>query len=203
MLMRAILIGVTVLLFLGLGGYAIYSTLNKPPEKVPPEELTFEERMAGCDDYMGRPDRKIMAEGAKAFEFDMTSIDDQPVVLKKLLKKSPVLVELFASWCPHCQASVPAVKEINTLFQDKVSIVAINAGDSSEEPSTSKAFRDEYKITYPILERPSQALKDQYCLTSFPTFYLLDKEGLVIWRHVGSLEAEGLSELKKKIKENG
>jgi thiol-disulfide isomerase/thioredoxin len=193
--LRAVLIGVTVLILAGFGGYAIYHTLNEEAEKDPPPTPV------ACEQFEDLEGRTVLPVGSQAYPFTLTSMDGKRVTLKDYLGKGRVLVEIFATWCPHCQESVPAVKEIQKAFADELTVVAINAGDPPTEPSTSRQFQEEYHVTYPILERPDKAFIDGFCLTSFPTFYLLDESGTVIWRMVGTMDGEHLQELKSRLAE--
>ena len=43
---------------------------------------------------------------------------------------TPVLLEVFATWCPHCQRETAVMNEVATQYAGKVAIVAVS-GDAS------------------------------------------------------------------------
>ena len=91
------------------------------------------------------------------------------------------------------------LKTVQARNQGRLKILAINAGDPPVKMSTSQAFRDAYHITYTILERPTPNMLAQYRLKSFPTFYLLDPSGTILWNHAGVLTESHAEEIRQKV----
>lgn len=91
--------------------------------------------------------------------------------LKELLNsKGVVLVEMFASWCPHCQRMMPVVAEVKEKLGDRAKVYQFDI--------------DKY-----------QALADQLGVEGVPTF-IIYKDDQEVWR--GSGEMPG-SELLSKV----
>ena len=80
-----------------------------------------------------------------------------------------VLVEFYASWCPHCQRMMPIVEDIKTLLADNLKVVQLDLDENQEEA-------------------------DQAGVKSIPTFLLYDG-GKEVMRETGEMSAEML--LKK------
>jgi len=193
------LFAATTVLLVGIGVYAASTTLMAKSAQDPALADDGPFVRPTCEFLPDRPNRSILPIDVKAQRINLTAVDGQSVEWANLLQKGPVLVEFFASWCPHCQHSVPGVKALQHDFADHLSIVAVNAGDRPEQPSTSLEFKEKYGITYPILEKVGDSLLDDYCLSGFPTFYLIDASGKVVWRYLGTLEGLELEALKGKI----
>ena len=52
---------------------------------------------------------------------------------KEIINSSEVvMVEFFASWCPHCQRMMPIVDQIKELLQGKVNIYQFDIDEYSE-----------------------------------------------------------------------
>lgn len=141
----------------------------------------------------------LLREGTPAPNFTLTSSEGTGYSLSQFQGEKPVLVEFLSTKCPHCQASVPEIKQFQQAAGDSVQILAVNAGDRPGEPSTSAAFIEEYGITYPILENPRRELLMSYNLSAFPTFYLVDESGNIAWSHVGTFTPETREELAAEI----
>lgn len=91
----------------------------------------------------------------------------------EIINSNPyVLVEFYASWCPHCQRMMPIVAEIKKLLADTLKVEQFDI--------------DEY-----------QDLASQAGAESIPTF-ILYHNGEERWRHSGEMGAETLlSEIQK------
>lgn len=77
-----------------------------------------------------------------------------------------VLVEFFASWCPHCQRMMPIVAQIKELLAGQVDVYQFDIDENSE-------------------------LASQEGADSVPTF-ILYKDGKEVWRESGELEGQVL-----------
>lgn len=52
---------------------------------------------------------------------------------KELIKSSEVvMVEFYASWCPHCQRMMPIVAQIKELLQGQVNIYQFDIDENAE-----------------------------------------------------------------------
>ena len=77
-----------------------------------------------------------------------------------------VLVEFFASWCPHCQRMMPVVQQVKELLGDKVQVFQFDI--------------DEYK-----------ELAGDNRVESIPTF-IVYKNGQEVWRQSGEMGGDSL-----------
>ena len=77
-----------------------------------------------------------------------------------------VLVEFFASWCPHCQRMMPIVAQIKELLQGQVDVYQFDIDEYSE-------------------------LAEQEGANSVPTF-IIYKNGEEQWRESGEIDGQVL-----------
>ena len=83
------------------------------------------------------------------------------------IKSAPVvLVEFYATWCPHCQKMMPIVEDIKALLADDLKVLQFDI-DKNED------------------------LADQLKVQSLPTFLLYD-DGKEVMRETGEMPAEVL-----------
>ena len=86
---------------------------------------------------------------------------------KELINSNPVVVvELYASWCPHCQKMMPVVDQIKQLLGDRA---AVHQFDIDE----------------------NQSLADATGVESIPTF-IIYKNGVEVWKQSGEMEGDVL-----------
>ena len=95
--------------------------------------------------------------------------------IKQLEKETGVvLVEFFATWCPHCQKMMPIVEDIKALFEGRTPVYQFDIDKNTE-------FADSLDVQ------------------SIPTFIIFDK-GEPVWRTSGEISADKLSsELEKAL----
>lgn len=85
----------------------------------------------------------------------------------KMIKSNHVvLVEFYATWCPHCQRMMPVVNDIKALVGASVTITQLNI-DTNREAA------------------------DAQNVDSLPTF-ILYLDGREQWRHSGEMEGDAL-----------
>lgn len=141
-------------------------------------------------------DPGLLKPGTTAPAFTLKTPQGQTVSLSDFKGKA-VLLELFATWCPHCQAEAPHLAKLaNELAPKGVQFVSIN-GDS-ENAASVFAFHRYFALPYPALldyqgspsgsfTKLGQAgpVASQYKLQSFPTFYVISPDGKVSWAAIG------------------
>ena len=111
-----------------------------------------------------------------------------------------VFLNFFATWCGPCQREIP---DIEALYRDRgenageVVVLGVANPKSSEHPQNSdvgvdevEAFIDEYGITYPVLMDTTGQLFSSFGVSSFPTTFMIDKDGYVFGYAAGMLTAD-------------
>ncbi len=146
---------------------------------------------------------ELLTVGTQAPDFTLSDLDGKSHSLARYRTRKAVLIEFFATWCPHCQHSVPLLKQVQDKYDERLQVLAINAGDPPGEPSTAPAFRKQYLLNYPILEKAQPALFNAYHLYAFPTMYLVNSQGVIVWRHKGTLSPEVYQELNQVLEAPG
>ena len=77
-----------------------------------------------------------------------------------------VLVEFFASWCPHCQRMMPIVEQIKELLAGQVNVYQFDIDEYSELATENGA-------------------------DSVPTF-IVYRDGKEVWRESGEIDGQVL-----------
>jgi peroxiredoxin len=136
----------------------------------------------------------LLPVGSKAPGFTLKTPEGGSVSLSQYGGKA-VLLEFFATWCPHCNAEAPHLRAIARSLPKGAAIVSVNA-DGEGAPSVF-AFHRYYGLPYPALLDPSSQpgsfnspgaagpMTTKYAVQAFPTFYVIDPHGTITWRDDG------------------
>jgi len=95
----------------------------------------------------------------------------------------PVLLEVFASWCPHCQAEVPILNKVAQSYKGRAKVVSVAGSPYGIDQSTPEsqadviAFTTKYHATYPIAFDPNLDVAKKYLQGGFPTVVLIGAHG--------------------------
>jgi thiol-disulfide isomerase/thioredoxin len=137
----------------------------------------------------------LLAPGTTAPSFNLRTPEGAKVSLASLRGKT-VLLELFATWCPHCAAEAPHLKTLyGKLSPKRFALVAVNA--DGEDPASVLAYHIYFGLPFPALLDPSATpgsfshpgspgpVSKAYKLKAYPTFYVIDRRGKIAWSAVG------------------
>ena len=139
------------------------------------------------------PSKTLLAVGAAAPDFTLATATGERVRLSDLRGKT-VLLEFFATWCPHCQAeALHLMRLFETLPASDFAFLSVNA--DSEDPASLYAFDRFFHIPWPTLLDPGTPagsftraggagpVTTAYGVALYPTFYIIDAKGRVAWRN--------------------
>ena len=118
-------------------------------------------------------------------------------------KGTPVLVNLWASWCAPCIKELPTLDKLAASHRDgQLGVIAVSQ-DTGPQPSV-KAFLAKLNVKdLGAYHDPDMALSGALGPdTVLPTSILYDAEGKEVWRYVGDLDWTG-SEAAKLLAEGG
>jgi thiol-disulfide isomerase/thioredoxin len=106
---------------------------------------------------------------------------------------TPVLLEVFATWCPHCQRETATLNSIATKYAGKVAMVAVSGspygvdGSSPETQNDVNGFGQHFGVRYPVAFDPDLKVAQLYLKKGFPTLVLIDKDKKIRWIQDGEI----------------
>ena len=107
-----------------------------------------------------------------------------------------VVVDLWATWCPPCVASMPYLQQLSEEYADQVVILGVNCGDKA---ATVQSFVADKGYTFPIaIDEDLDILYNYFYTDGIPYTVFIDTEGNLAYTHLGGGDAV-YQELKEII----
>ena len=126
----------------------------------------------------------IVAVGSPAPNYRAVNLDGDSVSLVAMRGKV-VLVNIWATWCHPCRSEIPALQAIHTRYQPRgLELVGVSV-DNDGANNDIREFMKEFGMSYAIWRDPEERVSSQFLLVGVPATFLIDKQGLLRWRHTG------------------
>jgi peroxiredoxin/outer membrane lipoprotein-sorting protein len=140
---------------------------------------------------------RMIALGDAGPDFSLPTPEGKTLNLENFRKgKRAVLINFWFVACLPCRAEFQLFQKLhNELKNDGFDIVAINALDDA---NNVKRFLREQAITFPVVlaKDVTPGVIGNYRIETYPSTYLLNSEGKVVYRSVGVDEPGLMSALK-------
>ena len=136
-----------------------------------------------------------LAQGNRAPDFSLTTLDDESVTLSNL-RDRVVLLNFWGTWCGPCRREMPEFQKAYQEWREKgFEILAIAYNDTEAAMSD---FRDEFGLTFALALDDTGEINDAYGIQTRPSSYLLGPGGIILARHFGIMTEDQLNEMLNK-----
>ena len=127
--------------------------------------------------------------GKPAPDFTLPDTAGKPVNLRGL-RGNVVIVDFWATWCPPCRAMMPHLQQMHrTLADQGLVILGLDVGEDAE---TVAKFAKRESYTFPLLLGAEPDVAAKYYVESYPTTFVIDRQGRIAFRNVGGGPADRL-----------
>lgn len=124
----------------------------------------------------------------------LVQLDGTPVSMQQFLGR-PVVLNLWASWCPPCRREMPALAAAQAMYPD-VAVVFINQGETA---AAVRAYLEaqHLMLDHVLLDGQSRAMPT-LGVRGLPTTLFYDAEGRLRDRHMGELTRARLTDILQR-----
>ena len=111
-------------------------------------------------------------------------------------KGKTIFLNFFATWCPPCKAEMPDIQKLYETYETEgddalivLGVAAPNMGQETDEAGIKK-FLEDNGYTYPVLMDTTGELFASYGIYSYPTTFMIDRDGNIFGYVSGMLTAD-------------
>lgn len=117
-------------------------------------------------------------------------------ILLDQLRGTPVLVNVWGSWCPPCEEEMPRLVAAHAEYGDRVQFVGIDILDSRAD---ARRFIEEHDITFPSVFDVDDAIKPALGQFGQPVTIFYDREGAFVTSWAGPIPEDRLRRTLRAI----
>lgn len=112
------------------------------------------------------------------------------------LKGQVVLVNFWATWCGPCRVEMPEFEKAFQSYRDQgFTILAVN---NRENTAQIESFTNELGVSFPLLLDEQGEIQELFGVISYPTTFLIGRDGRIVERPIGPVTAEQLETMVKQ-----
>jgi cytochrome c biogenesis protein CcmG, thiol:disulfide interchange protein DsbE len=127
--------------------------------------------------------------GYLAPSFELASLDGKSNFRVGGERDKLLIVNFWAAWCGPCEQEAPDLKAIYEKHKDRLDLFAVNA-TKYDKLREAKDFVKEQGFVFPVLTDVSGEAEDLYKVFSFPTSFIIDRDGVIVRRIEGVISRE-------------
>jgi cytochrome c-type biogenesis protein len=105
------------------------------------------------------------------------------------LKGEVVLLNVWATWCKPCRQEIPALDSLHREFGPRGFRVAGVSIDVIADTVAIVSFARDLGASYTLWLDPDDKVSTTFRAIGVPSTYLIDREGVLRWRHMGPVKA--------------
>ncbi|MDQ6776249.1 MAG: TlpA family protein disulfide reductase [Actinomycetota bacterium] len=114
----------------------------------------------------------------------LASVFRQRFVTLTHLRGTPVVLNIWASWCVPCQQEAPTLERAwrQQARPDRVIFIGLDMQDATTD---SQTFMRHYRIDYPNIRDPSNDVARSYGATGVPETFFISAQGRIVGHIIG------------------
>lgn len=131
----------------------------------------------------GDPGRRSVRDNANPAAFDLPGLQGNDRVNLAAYRGTPVVVNMFASWCVNCRQELPAFARAANQLRGRVQFIGINSQETGDGVGMAKEFHlaaNGIALARDIGPSPAASLHDAYGARGMPVTAFYDRDGKLL-----------------------
>ena len=119
-----------------------------------------------------------------AEDFTLAMADGHSVKLSEALKKGPVVLDYWATWCGPCREEMPKLEALSEVYHKRgVQFYGVNI---DAKPKQVAAYARKYGLSFPQIVGVGTGVDEMYQVGAYPTTLVINRQSKVCARNEGS-----------------
>ena len=180
-LITAVIVLVVVLI-VGAAAYRAFAGSQAPSQSAAPQD-------AAAD---SASDVVTLAE----FDCTVYTAKQEPMMLSTIADGKPLVINFWATWCPHCIDEMPDFQKLYEAYGDRIAFCMLDAVGTRDESLTKGAsYVREEGFTFPVYYDMDGDGVKTYQVTGFPSTVVYDSNGQMVKYYVGRVNRQDVDSL--------
>lgn len=173
-----------------------YQDSTKTVDNMDEIEEDGEKTVGNVDKKEKEEDKWTLAVDKKIPNYSLQNLNGDIVGLGEY-EGHIVLINFWATWCLYCDMEMPDLEEINK-YED-VKVLAVNVMEDREHVSK---YIENGGYTFEVLMDIDGDVAAEFYVSSFPSTYFVNEDGIFIGRVQGLLSRDQMDEIIENIRSN-
>ncbi|PHR98261.1 MAG: hypothetical protein COA78_26395 [Blastopirellula sp.] len=132
---------------------------------------------------------------APEFPTDMPWLNTAGPLRMKDLKGKYVLLDFWTYCCINCIHILPELKKLEHQFPNELVVIGVHSAKFETEEDTKNISEAilRYEIEHPVVNDAQHRIWNSFYVRSWPTMYLIDPEGNVVYGQSGEFKATDIA----------
>lgn len=121
----------------------------------------------------------------------LQSLNGESTSIAELNQGKPLYLNFWASWCGPCVSELPDVDALAHEYGDRITFAAVSVDDNAAD---ARAYIERAGLTLNVYTGDINTLNSGYDLSAIPVSVLIDQNGNILAKRVGSMSKAELEE---------
>jgi len=115
--------------------------------------------------------------GKPAPDFTLATVSGEKKNMTEFRNGDSAIIFFWATWCPHCREQLKSLNDRADELKEKgIKLILVDLGEGQNQV---RSFIEKQKINFEVFLDEDSSLTNIYDLIGVPTFFLVDREGIV------------------------
>jgi thiol-disulfide isomerase/thioredoxin len=142
----------------------------------------------------------IAAIARPAPSFSVKTLEGKPLRSSDL-RKRPMIVDFWATWCGPCRASMPHLSTMQSRYE-KQGLAVIGMSVDETGVQNVRRFASQLGVKFTLAMANDEILDAYGPIRSIPTTFFINRKGDIVRRVVGYIDGDTMEDYVKEILED-